>query len=81
MIGGKTRARRRLERVARDLEAVTIGRRTAIRIARKQGLTWREIGDALGMSPSGAAALVARPPEKVEHPAPTLGETWTEGRS
>jgi DNA-binding transcriptional MerR regulator len=74
LAGRKTRARRALERTRVDFETLRHARRAQIRRARELGMTWSEIGDALGMSPSGASSLV-RPKIETKTPSvPTVDE-------
>lgn len=67
-----------------------LDREHAIREARAAGATWREIGDTLGMSPSGVASLVSTKPENTHTPPSSeeareaervLRETLREGQS
>lgn len=56
-----------LHRAADDYDRATLTRIRYIDLARRYGLTWRDIATALGMTETGARTLYQRNAEMVEH--------------
>lgn len=53
-------ARNRLNRAALGVQSAQAERCDAVQAARDAGLSWREIGSELGMSPEGARRILFR---------------------